>query len=173
MLCFSFYQIFCLSLNLFSIEVIISVFTVVRYNKANEIPLLKVPMQIIQCNTRTNPIYICHISKISLSMERITNAVKTSGALRERLFNDCLQLQKATYHESFTVVTVLGISSYVDAMFTDPGQVPASYMPPTLNIMMMLIIPSRRSSASIIMMFSVGSMYEAGTQPESVNMATT
>nr|GMC53060.1 hypothetical protein Iba_chr01dCG3090 [Ipomoea batatas] len=127
-------------LSLFSTEVIISVFTMVRYNKANEIPMLKVPMQIIQCSTGTNPIYICHISLISLSMERITNVVKTSGALRERLFNDCLQLQKATYHESyckemkyrcfglwsslgmlnavsFTVVTVLGIS-----MFTDPGQ---------------------------------------------------
>nr|GMC46961.1 hypothetical protein Iba_chr01aCG6870 [Ipomoea batatas] len=35
----------------------------VRYNKANEIPMLKVPMQIIQCSTGTNPIYICHISK--------------------------------------------------------------------------------------------------------------
>nr|GMC46951.1 probable protein S-acyltransferase 16 [Ipomoea batatas] len=31
---------------------------------------------------------------------------------------------------SFTVVTVLGISSYLVAMFTDPGQVLASYMPP-------------------------------------------
>nr|GMC49367.1 putative Ca2+-dependent phospholipid-binding protein [Ipomoea batatas] len=55
------------SLSLFSTEVIISVFTMVRYNKANEIPVLKVPMQIIQCSTGTNPIYICHISKISLS----------------------------------------------------------------------------------------------------------
>nr|GME04389.1 hypothetical protein Iba_scaffold1866CG1140 [Ipomoea batatas]GME18950.1 hypothetical protein Iba_scaffold21677CG0020 [Ipomoea batatas] len=79
----------------------------VRYNKANEIPVLKVPMQIIQCSTGTNPIYICHISKISLSMERITNAVKTSGALRERLFNDCLQLHKATYHERAVLRTLV------------------------------------------------------------------
>nr|GMC53071.1 probable protein S-acyltransferase 16 [Ipomoea batatas] len=49
---------------------------------------------------------------------------------------------------SVTAVTVLGISSYVVAMFTDSGRVPASYMLPTLNIMMMLIIPSRRSSVS-------------------------
>nr|GMC46963.1 probable protein S-acyltransferase 16 [Ipomoea batatas]GME16961.1 probable protein S-acyltransferase 16 [Ipomoea batatas] len=47
---------------------------------------------------------------------------------------------------SFTTVIVLGISSYVVAMFTDSGRVPASYMLPTLNIMMMLIIPFRRSS---------------------------